>query len=96
MSTTYTYNVTGMTCGSCVAYLESNISKLNDIDSVSVSLMLNKAEIKTPKEGREDELLEAIKKCGFTPSYISTLKPGDGNNSSQRKPLGLKKTTNPC
>ncbi|EJW81218.1 E1-E2 ATPase, partial [Wuchereria bancrofti] len=40
-----TFSVEGMTCASCVAYIERNIGKLKGVHSVVVALMSSKAEV---------------------------------------------------
>ncbi|VDN07556.1 unnamed protein product [Thelazia callipaeda] len=40
-----TFSIEGMTCASCVAYIERNIGKLKGVHSVVVALMSSKAEV---------------------------------------------------
>ncbi|HET7733913.1 MAG TPA: heavy metal-associated domain-containing protein, partial [Paludibacter sp.] len=35
------FDVTGMTCASCVAHVEKSVSKLNGVKSVNVNLLTN-------------------------------------------------------
>ena len=46
--------VTGMTCASCVASVESIVSNLEGIDSVRVNLPLEKATIRWSEGANED------------------------------------------
>ena len=59
--------VTGMTCASCVASVESIVSNLEGIDSVRVNLPLEKATIRWSEGANEDlgAVRDAISKGGF-------------------------------
>ena len=68
--------VTGMTCASCVASVESIVSNLEGIDSVRVNLPLEKATIRWSKGANEDleVVRDAISKGGFgSEEYIDCL-----------------------
>ena len=69
--------VTGMTCASCVASVESIVSNLEGIDSVRVNLPLEKATIRWSKGANEDleVVRDAISKGGFgSEEYIDPKK----------------------
>ena len=59
--------VTGMTCASCVASVESIVSNLEGIDSVRVNLPLEKATIRWSEGANEDlgAVRDAISKGGL-------------------------------
>ena len=72
-----TIRVTGMTCASCVASVESIVSNIDGIESVRVNLPLEKATIKWAEGANED--LDAIKTAinngGFgSEDYVDPIK----------------------
>ena len=69
--------VTGMTCASCVASVESIVSNLEGIDSVRVNLPLEKATIRWSEGANEDlgVVRDAISKGGFgSEEYVDPKK----------------------
>ena len=69
--------VTGMTCASCVASVESIVSNLEGIDSVRVNLPLEKATIRWSEGANEnlEAVRDAISKGGFgSEEYIDPKK----------------------
>ncbi len=57
------YVVTGMTCASCQAHVEKAVSKLANVDSVSVSLLTNSMAVEgtaTP-----EEIIKAVEDAGY-------------------------------
>jgi P-type Cu+ transporter len=69
--------VTGMTCASCVASVESIVSNLEGIDSVRVNLPLEKATIRWSEGANEnlETVRDAISKGGFgSEEYIDPKK----------------------
>ena len=69
--------VTGMTCASCVASVESIVSNLEGIDSVRVNLPLEKATIRWSDGANEDleAVRNAISKGGFgSEEYVDPTK----------------------
>lgn len=72
MSTESTYRIEGMTCASCVASVNSIISKVDNVDFVRVNLALEKAVVRW-KEGfnQDDDAIEhAVNKGGFIASSM--------------------------
>jgi len=57
---THTYHITGMTCGSCVATVKSQLLKLQDIISAEISLENKQATIEMSKHISTNALQEAI------------------------------------
>ena len=87
---THTYQVTGMTCGSCEAKVKSSLLTLPDVTSVEVSKDTNTATITMEKHIALSTLQEAVKKAGDkyqisatqhseaveqTKSWLETYKP---------------------
>ena len=59
-------NVDGMTCNSCVQTIEKNISQRAGVQSVSVSLAANTAQVHySPEKVTAEQLREAIEDMGF-------------------------------
>ncbi|MBQ70266.1 MAG: copper-translocating P-type ATPase [Euryarchaeota archaeon] len=69
--TELTLRITGMTCASCVASVESVVSSLEDVASISVNLPMERARIvlntSATTNGKE-QCIEAINKAGFKAS----------------------------
>ena len=69
--------VTGMTCASCVASVESIVSNLEGVDSVRVNLPLEKATIRWSEGANEDlvAVRDAISRGGFgSEEYVDPKK----------------------
>ncbi|WP_093055965.1 heavy metal translocating P-type ATPase [Salipaludibacillus aurantiacus] len=63
---TQDFSVRGMTCASCVARVEKIISRKDGVDSVSVNLATNQAQVRyNPEEISEDDIVNAISKAGY-------------------------------
>ena len=72
-----TIRVTGMTCASCVASVESIVSNIDGIESVRVNLPLEKATIKWAEGANEDlgAIKTAISNGGFdSEDYVDPIK----------------------
>ena len=83
--------VTGMTCASCVASVESIVSNLEGIDSVRVNLPLEKATIRWSEGANEDlgVVRDAISKGGFgSEEYVDPKKYRQESLESANK-MGL-------
>lgn len=61
---THTYNITGITCSSCVAKVKSELLKLGDISSAEVQIEAPQATITMQKHIPLTQLQEAISKAG--------------------------------
>ncbi|KAE9547753.1 hypothetical protein FO519_009034 [Halicephalobus sp. NKZ332] len=73
-------NVEGMTCASCVAFIERQVGQISGIKSVVVSLMFMKADVLyDPEKITPEEIREAIEDTGYTASLIDN----DGNSDSK-------------
>lgn len=60
------FTVKGMTCASCVNRVEKAVKKVNGVQSVSVNLATNQAQVKYQSTAVKDEqIVEAINKLGF-------------------------------
>ncbi|HEX7846807.1 MAG TPA: cation transporter, partial [Chitinophagaceae bacterium] len=60
----HTYQINGMTCGSCVARVKSELLKLGDVLSANVSLQSPQATIEMSKHIDTDVLQQALSKAG--------------------------------
>lgn len=67
-------NVDGMTCPSCAASVESQLSELESVVDVDISLSSGTAAVtlKNAKLFNPDDLKKAIKKAGFR---VNSIKP---------------------
>ena len=61
---THTYNITGMTCGGCVAKAKSELLKIGDILEANVQLAAPQATIVMHKHVPVAELQQALRKAG--------------------------------
>jgi copper chaperone CopZ len=61
---THTYNITGMTCGSCVSKVKSELLKLGDVTSADVQLAAPQATITMERHIDTTTLQAAVKKAG--------------------------------
>ncbi|QOY36867.1 heavy metal translocating P-type ATPase [Anaerobacillus isosaccharinicus] len=60
------YIVNGMSCASCVNRVEKAVRKVNGVESVSVNLATNQAQVKyDPTEVADEQIVAAINKLGF-------------------------------
>lgn len=86
------YNVTGMSCAACVARVEKAVSKIDGVNSCSVSLLTNSMNV----DGSADSsaIINAVQNAG----YGASLKGKEKNRPMQRilskipKHLNQKKT----
>ncbi|MEO6317773.1 MAG: heavy metal-associated domain-containing protein [Acidimicrobiales bacterium] len=65
MSTTSTYRVNGMTCGHCVGAVTTELSKLDQVTDVEVSLDAGQATITSDAPLDEDAVRAAIDEAGY-------------------------------
>jgi Cu2+-exporting ATPase len=61
---THTYNITGMTCGNCVAKAKSQLLMLSDITEADVKLTAPQATITMQKHIPVSTLQNALSKAG--------------------------------
>eukprot|EP01133_Synstelium_polycarpum_P015291 gene15291-18105_t len=65
------FQITGMTCSSCVGIIESFVSNADGVISIQVALLQETAEVKfDPSIITEDEIAEQINTVGFTAVHI--------------------------
>jgi P-type Cu+ transporter len=71
ITVTATFAVAGMTCASCVRAIEKGFTKTVGVQSVTVSLPMNTAEVQfdAARIGTA-EIAHAIKKCGFRATLL--------------------------
>ena len=84
-----TYSVSGMTCGSCAAAVERELSKLGGIADVSVNLAAERVRFSyDPALIQVSEVRDAITALGFTPS--DPAEGSDGDERARQKELKLR------
>ncbi|VDM60795.1 unnamed protein product [Angiostrongylus costaricensis] len=68
-----TLAVEGMTCSSCVQYIEKNIAKLSGVQSIVVALISGKAEVNyNPSLINVDKLIEEMNSLGYRTTLIDS------------------------
>lgn len=77
------YIVTGMTCAACQAHVEKAVSKLENVDSVSVSLLTNSMAV--TGSATKEEVIAAVEAAG----YGARLKGGDSKELRAGKKLSM-------
>lgn len=82
---THTYNITGMTCGSCVARVKSELLKLGDVQSADVQLASPQATITMGKHISTAALQEAVHKAGH---YSVTEADGGMHHAAKEETTG--------
>lgn len=72
------YNVTGMSCAACVARVEKAVSKIDGVNSCSVSLLTNSMNV----DGSADSsaIIKAVQNAG----YGASLKDKEKSQPMQR------------
>ena len=93
---THTYNISGMTCGNCVAKVKSELLKLGDITGAEVQLIAPQATITMQKHIPVETLQQAVGQAGHyliietgpSPQHAETL-TGSGSWLTTYKPLLL-------
>ncbi len=65
MSTTTTITVDGMTCGHCVASVQSEVSKIEGVTDVSVDLTSGQVTIVADATPDAGALREAVEEAGY-------------------------------
>ncbi len=65
MSTTSTYRVNGMTCGHCVGAVTTELSKLEQVTDVEISLDTGQATITSDAPLDDDAVRAAIDEAGY-------------------------------
>ena len=66
------FNVTGMTCSSCVAHVEKAVKELDGIQSVNVNLLLNSMETEYDENlVSRNQIIKAVISAGYGINYKS-------------------------
>ncbi len=70
------YIVTGMTCAACQAHVEKAVAKLENVDSVTVSLLTNSMSVSGT--ATKDEVIKAVEAAGYgaAPKGVEEKKTG--------------------
>ena len=77
---THTYNITGMTCGNCVAKAKSQLLMLGDITEADVQLTAPQATITMQKHIPVQALQDALSKAG---NYTITEADGGMHHAAE-------------
>ncbi len=60
------FNVTGMSCGSCVARIEQVLAGQDGVDDASVDLESGEARVGVSSAASIDDLIAAVAEAGYT------------------------------
>lgn len=72
------FNVTGMTCSACVAYVEKTVSSLNGVKTVSVNLLLNNMTVEYDENKLDSSIIiDTVKKAGYNASLPQEKKASE-------------------
>ncbi len=63
--TTKTYQVTGMTCGHCEAAVREEVSQVEGVESIDLSLETGRLVVTGPAEIEDATILAAIDEAGY-------------------------------
>ncbi|MGK4188276.1 heavy metal translocating P-type ATPase [Rothia koreensis] len=84
--------VEGMTCASCVGRVERKLGKLDGVEA-SVNLPLGTAKVTAPAHISDENLLEAVRKAGYTPSLATGATGKRGSGTGTGAPAGASAKT---
>lgn len=78
------FEITGMTCSSCVAHVEKSVGKLDGIDKVQVNLLTNSMTV-SYDEGilTSDKIEKSVESAGYS-AHIKSL---DSKNAKKTEPI---------
>jgi len=65
MSTTHTYQVTGMTCGHCVAAVTREVESLDPVTAVRVELESGDVTVVSERPLTDEEIAGAVDEAGY-------------------------------
>lgn len=65
MAKKYKLTIQGMHCASCATNVERAVGKLKGINSISVSIMTNKAIVETDDNTNPEEIRKTIARIGY-------------------------------
>lgn len=83
---THQYNITGMTCGSCVARVKSELLKLGDVTAADVQLTAPQASISMSKHINLSLLQQAVSKAGHYTIRETDAHPPSMQDNSDDSP----------
>jgi len=66
----HTLNIDGMTCASCVARVEKALSRVPGVQSASVNLATEQAQVSAETALTPERLLEAVQRAGYEASLV--------------------------
>ncbi len=74
------YSVTGMSCAACAARIEKSVSKIQGVQSCSVSLLTNSLAVEGTASS--NEIIEAVKNAGYGASEKSAKNSSRSNSAA--------------
>ncbi len=86
------YQVSGMSCSACQSKIEKDLSKLDGIDSVQVSLLNNNMIIDYDDTRiNSDQIMKTVKKSGYSAKLAEATKKTKDDNHLQDEVAAMKK-----
>jgi Cu+-exporting ATPase len=76
------YDVSGMTCSSCVMHVQKRVEQVPGLDHVSVNMLTNTLTVDTASDGPnidDDTIIQAVQQAG----YDATARSHEHSRSSQ-------------
>ena len=65
------FDVQGMTCSSCQAHVQKDVSKLNGVKDVNVNLLLNNMIVEyDEKLTNSDKIINAVQEAGYNANLV--------------------------
>lgn len=84
------YSITGMSCAACATRIEKAVSKIQGVQSCSVSLLTNSLAVEGAASSRE--IIEAVEKAGYGASVKSNSRAEPDATTSTDDPLRDRET----
>ena len=83
------FSVSGMTCSSCSAHVEHDVSLVEGVNHVEVSLMTNSMIVEYDEERvDEDKIIKAVENGGYSASiYVKDRKLNNDNKKEEKNKL---------
>jgi Cu+-exporting ATPase len=86
-------SVAGMTCASCVRHVENALSSVQGVQSASVNLATERAQVRAPLDLDSTLLTQAVVRAGYEAQVVSNPQQSSDTEASRREAdrLGLKR-----
>ena len=68
------FNVTGMTCSACSAFVEKSVKNLEGVKDVQVNLLNNNMKVVFDFPATAEKIIQAVEKGGYGASILGNKK----------------------